>query len=304
MTKRLALAAVLTLAFVVPSQSVLAEQAGLQALPAAIYSDPAPDKAHPARMEVLHVPSGGAEINAVAYLASGPGPHPTLVICHGWPGNEKNLDLAQAARRAGWNAITFNYRGSWGSPGSFRFAQNPEDAAAVLAYLRDPVNASKLGVDTGRMAIIGHSMGGWVTAMVAGNDDGLLGAGLISAANMGVARNLDRAGLIKMAAENAETLAGTTPELMADELIAGRDTFNFLPAAPGLARKSLLVLSSDDGLAPQTDALVTAVISQGGKRITATHTATDHSWSDRRIFLQAHVLGWLQSLLADKPRAE
>jgi uncharacterized protein len=80
-------------------------------LPAAIYTDPAPDKAHPTRMEVLHVPSGGVEINAVAYLASGPGPHPTLVICHGWPGNEKNLDLAQAARRAGWNAITFNYRG-------------------------------------------------------------------------------------------------------------------------------------------------------------------------------------------------
>ncbi|MDO8912512.1 MAG: hypothetical protein Q8N10_08825 [Phenylobacterium sp.] len=32
-------------------------------------------------------------------------------------GNEKNLDLAQAVRRAGWNAVTFNYRGSWGSPG-------------------------------------------------------------------------------------------------------------------------------------------------------------------------------------------
>ncbi|MFD3266336.1 hypothetical protein [Phenylobacterium ferrooxidans] len=32
-------------------------------------------------------------------------------------GNEKNLDLAQAVRRAGWNAAAFNYRGSWGSPG-------------------------------------------------------------------------------------------------------------------------------------------------------------------------------------------
>lgn len=39
------------------------------ALPAAIYTDPAPDKAHPPRMEVLHIPSGGVEINGVAYLA-------------------------------------------------------------------------------------------------------------------------------------------------------------------------------------------------------------------------------------------
>ena len=102
------------------------------ALPAMLV-DPPHDAAHPARMEVLHIPSGGVEINGVAYLAAGAGTHPTLVIAHGWPGNEKNLDLAQAVRRAGWNAVTFNYRGSWGSPGEFHFAQVPEDAANVIA---------------------------------------------------------------------------------------------------------------------------------------------------------------------------
>jgi hypothetical protein len=54
----------------------------------ATLMDPPHDAAHPARMEVLHIPSGGVEINGVAYLASGEGLHPTLVICHGWPGNE------------------------------------------------------------------------------------------------------------------------------------------------------------------------------------------------------------------------
>jgi hypothetical protein len=42
------------------------------------------------------------------------------------------VDLAQAVRRAGWNAVTFNYRGSWGSPGVFRFGQNTEDAAGLV----------------------------------------------------------------------------------------------------------------------------------------------------------------------------
>lgn len=271
-------------------------------LPAAIYTDPAPNKAHPARMEVLHIPSGGVEINGVAYLAAGAGLHPTLVLCHGWPGNEKNLDLAQAVRRAGWNVVTFNYRGSWGSAGTFRFAQNPEDASAVLAYLRAPANAAKLQVDTSKIAIAGHSMGGWVTAMVAGKDNGLLGAGLISAANMGVARNLDRPGLIAMARENSETLAGTSPELMADELLTGREAFDFLQAAPGLARKSVLILSSDDGLAPQTDALARAIVAAGGKRLTMVHVATDHGWSDSRIKLQAQMIRWLQGLLPPKKR--
>jgi hypothetical protein len=265
-------------------------------LPAAIYADPVHDEAHPARMEVLHIPSGAVAINAVAYLAGGPGPHPTVVICHGWPGNEKNLDLAQAVRRAGWNAVTFNYRGSWGSPGSFRFAQNPQDAKAVLAFLREPVNASALGVDTTHIALMGHSMGGWVTTLVAAEDGGLAGAGLISAANMGVMRGLDREGIIKMAAGNAESLADTSPERMADELIAGRAAFDFMATAPGLARKPLLVLSADDGLAPQTDALIAAVRRSGGTQITAYHAATDHSWSDRRIDLAAQVINWLQSL--------
>lgn len=265
-------------------------------LPAAVYTDPAPDPANPARMEVLHIPSGGVEINGVAYLAAGKGPHPTVVICHGWPGNEKNLDLAQALRRAGWNAVTFNYRGAWGSPGSFRFAQNPQDAKAVLAFLRDPANAARLGVDPARLVLMGHSMGGWVTTLVAGEDEGLLGAGLISAANMGVMRGLDREGIVKMAAENSETLADVTPESMAEELVAGRPSFDFLNAAQGLARRNLLVLSSDDGLAPQTDALVAAVRQNGGTQITTYHAATDHSWSDRRIDLAAQVIRWLETL--------
>src|SRR5271166_2220579 len=152
-----------------------ADAASAQSVPPAIFTDPAADAAHPAKMTVLHIPTHGVQINGIVYQPSGAGPHPTLVICHGLPGNEKNLDLAQAVRRAGWNAVTFNYRGSWGSPGVFRFAQNLEDADAVLAFLRDPANASRLGIDPKRIAIAGHSMGGWVTAHVAAHDHALLG---------------------------------------------------------------------------------------------------------------------------------
>src|SRR5207302_8076430 len=129
-------------------------------IPAAVYTDPAPDAAHPPRMEVLHIPSGGVLINGVAYLAGGAGPHPTVVLLHGFPGNEKNLDLAQAIRRAGWNVLYFNYRGSWGSPGDFSFTHAMEDTQAAIAFLRDPATAKKLRVDPAHIVLIGHSMGG------------------------------------------------------------------------------------------------------------------------------------------------
>jgi pimeloyl-ACP methyl ester carboxylesterase len=262
----------------------------------AVYTDPPRDTAHPARMEVLHIPSGGVRINGVAYLAAGAGAHPTVVLAHGLPGNEKNLDLAQAVRRAGWNAVTFNYRGSWGSPGSFRFGQNPEDAAAVLAFLRDSANARALGIDTGRLVLAGHSMGGWVTVLTASHDPGLRGAILISAADMGRFGGAPRADVIRLAEGNMESLAGATAEQMADELIAGGAAWGFDAAAPGLAHTPLLVFTSEDGLAPHADRLVSLVRATGNSNVTVVHMETDHGWSDHRIALQSEVIRWLQSL--------
>jgi pimeloyl-ACP methyl ester carboxylesterase len=267
-----------------------------QSVPAAIYTDPPADKAHPASMTVLHIPSHGVEINGLIYTPSGAGTHPTLVICHGLPGNEKNLDLAQAVRRAGWNAVTFNYRGSWGSPGSFRFAQNLEDADAVLAYLRDPANAARVGVDPKRIALAGHSMGGWVTVKTAAHDHALLGAILISAADMGAMGTMPHEKIVALMAENKEALTGVSAESMADEVAANARAFAFSSAADGLAKTPLLVLSADDGLAPGTDALVTALKEKGNTHVKAIHATTDHSWSDHRIFLESAVVTWLGTL--------
>lgn len=266
-------------------------------LPAAIYTDPPSDKAHPAAMEVVHIPSGGVRINGVIYVAAGAGPHPTVILCHGLPGNEKNLDLAQAMRRAGWTVITFNYRGSWGSPGDYRFAQNLEDAGAVLAFARDPANAAKLRIDPKRLVIMGHSMGGWVTALTAAHDKQLLGAAMISAGNMGWLGKLPRAQAVKALAGNGiEALAGTTPEIMADEIRANIDRFDFVKAAPQLAGTNLFILTSDDGLAPMSNALSAAIAKAGGTGVKTVHVATDHSWSDARIRLQTEILNWLATL--------
>jgi pimeloyl-ACP methyl ester carboxylesterase len=267
-----------------------------QSVPPAISTDPPADPAHPAAMTVLHIPSHGVLINGLVYSPAGKGPHPTLVICHGLPGNEKNLDLAQAVRRAGWNAVTFNYRGSWGSPGPFRFAQNLEDADAVLSYLRNPANALKLGVDPTRIAIAGHSMGGWVVAHTAAHDHALIGAILISMADMGLVGKRPHAQAVAQMADDMETLSDVTAESMVAELTTHAKEFVVAGTAEGLARIPVLALTANDHLAPQTDALVAAIKAKGGTKITATHVDTDHSWSDHRIALESTVITWLAGL--------
>lgn len=265
-------------------------------VPQAISADPPRDSANPARMQVLHIPSGGVNINGVAYLASGAGRHPTFILFHGLPGNEKNLDLAQAVRRAGWNAITVNYRGSWGSPGEFRFGGVLEDAEAVLAFARDTTNARRLGIDPRRIVMAGHSMGGWVTALTAAHHQELLGAVLISAADVGLVGTMQRDSLAAVMADNMESLSGVTALGMAEELNGGASGWRLETAASGLAHMPLLVLTSDDGFTTHPDQLVRRVRASGNTRVTTMHQPTDHSWSDKRIALEAAVLTWLARL--------
>jgi hypothetical protein len=93
-----------------------------------------------------------------------------------------------------------------------------------------------------------------------------------------------------------EGLSGVTAQSMADEDRANAKAFRMENAAAGLTQTPLLVLTSDDGLAPDSDALVHAIEAKGGHKITTIHVATDHGWSDHRIALESAILTWLAGL--------
>jgi hypothetical protein len=59
----------------------------------AIAQDPPPDKEFPASTEAPDITSHGVRLNAVFYLASGRGPNPAVLLMHGFPGNEQNMEL-------------------------------------------------------------------------------------------------------------------------------------------------------------------------------------------------------------------
>ncbi len=270
-----------------------------QRWPSAITTEPAADRAHPARIEVLRIPSGEATMNGIAYVPAGAGPHPLFVLLHGLPGNERSFDLAQTLRRAGWTVVMVHYRGAWGSQGQFSFQHCLEDARATLAYVRDTATAAKLGADPKRVVLGGHSMGGWVTAMTLADDPGLLGGVIISAGDfgaIGARARTARAQVVASMDDNRAPLAGVTGETMADELAANADRWTFAGLAPKLRDRRLHVMWSDDFVAEDSRRLLAAVRAAGGKRITEDHVATDHAWSDKRLTLQALTLKWLATL--------
>ncbi len=273
-------------------------------IPAAVISDPVPDRLNPAATIPFGIPTGGVEVNAVLFRAAGAGAHPTVIVLHGWPGNERNLDIARSAQRAGWNAVTFSYRGAWGSPGEWTFAHTVEDTEAALAYLRRPEVAERLGVDPEKIAVVGHSLGGWLAIRLASVDRKLLGAAAISAPDMGVfgmGAAKDRAFALRVAQGNSRGLASSTPERAIDELVANGPQWTFARMLPGLEGQRLLVLSSDDNWVKDALALAEGA-REAGAVVESHHAATDHAWSDKRILLQAHVINWLEKLVAPRAR--
>jgi len=152
--------------------------------PVGSQADTPAKPAYPASMQTFQIPSHGALLNAFVYVAAGAGPHPAVVLLHGFPGNERNLDLAQDIRRAGWDVLYFNYRGSWGSPGDFSFSHAIEDTTAS-ACLRQPEMTKLLRLDPSRIVLIGHSMGDFMAVQGAAADPAIIAFGLISAADLG-----------------------------------------------------------------------------------------------------------------------
>jgi pimeloyl-ACP methyl ester carboxylesterase len=272
------------------------------AVPDYAITDPVPDAAHPTANKQLLVPSGGVGMNALFLLASGEGPKPTLVLMHGLPGNERNLDLAQAVRRSGWNVLTFTYRGAWGSPGKFSIANALEDAAAAVAFLHEPAVAAKYGVDPARIVIGGHSMGGFAAAEYAAMHDDVAALLLLDAWNPGPeGRDLrahpeKRPEFVAGIDDIGNSLVGADPESLTREVEHSGEAWDLVTLAPKLTARPVLSVWADRGLGESNQALAEAIRAAGATLLATEHFATDHPFSDHRIALARTVVAWLDKL--------
>lgn len=248
-------------------------------------------------MVQMEVPLNGALVYGTFYAAAGAGAHATVLLLHGFPGYEQNLDLAQAMRRAGWNVMTFHYRGAWGSHGDFSFRNATNDTTAMLEYLRLPAHATRLGIDPKRIVVVGHSMGGFMAAYAGARDPWLDGIVMISAWNIGAeAARVTPATVPDVLADFATDtgpLAGCTPESLLAEARQNALAWNFVGFAPALKRLPILLLDANDDSRPDALALQAALARDGDRRVQELHFDTDHSYSDQRIGLESAVLRWL-----------
>lgn len=109
---------------------------------------------------------------AVPDAAPTPGKHPLVVLSHGYGGNwGKQAWLASALAQQGYIVAAVNHPGTTSQDRSAQAAaqlwQRPRDLSrAIDALLAQPAPFG--AVDSGRIAVVGHSLGGWTVMETAG----------------------------------------------------------------------------------------------------------------------------------------
>jgi pimeloyl-ACP methyl ester carboxylesterase len=269
-----------------------------QQIPTVVVSDPPLDKTYPPRLVVVTIPSHGVDMDGTFYLAAGAGSHGTVLLLHGLPGYESNGDLAQSIRRAGWNVLLFNYRGTWGTLGVFSQSSAIEDVAEAVHFLRDPANASKYRIDTQSLVMIGHSLGAFLAGYEGANDPNIRAVAMISAVNLG-RLNADpqgREARLKRWETQLHPVRGATASSLFEEAARHAKDWDYVQWADALRGRRVLLVAADDQNQTDMEALATAIRQKGSVTLEHTTVETDHSFSDHRIALQTIVIKWLETL--------
>lgn len=270
--------------------------------PDAETTAPAYDEAFPPSIEEVSFDSHGDRLNGLIYVADGPGPHPAVVLLHGFPGNEKNLDLAQDMRAAGWNVLFFHYRGAWGSEGDYTLTHVIEDVAAATDFLRS--HADQYRTDPDHIVLVGHSMGGFASLQAAARDEAIACAAGIAPADIGVMAGVFEANAEAKAgfmaySDSLQMLHGLSGEKIMAEIEANKDAFSLQGLAPKLEGKRILVVGADkDGSVP-ADSIVLPLIAayEADPAIDTTGVVLsgDHSFSWSRDELISTVMDWAEA---------
>ncbi|WP_219471036.1 alpha/beta hydrolase family protein [Nonomuraea rhizosphaerae] len=249
--------------------------------------------------------SDGVRLLGVLHLPEGEGPHPVVVLLHGFPGNERNFDLAQALRRAGYASVVFHYRGSWGVGGTWSWANALEDAARVVAGVRDKAFAAEHRLDPERVAVAGHSFGGFAALMTGAADPDIVATVSVSCFDFGTAtRGLDaegRRGWVAAFDDELLPLKGTSGEALVAEMEAAGERWSLASLAPRFAGRPVLLIGTElDTVTPAEVHHHPLVPAYAAAEADLEHHAwaTDHALSDHRLQLAVTVRAFLDRTLS------
>jgi len=251
--------------------------------------------------------SKGAKIHAIFYQASGLKPLPTVILCHGFTGNNTDvLGLGEILMQEGFNALAFNYRGTWGSEGMFTIANSLEDVVSAIHYVKSSSTIRDFNVDPSSITVLGWSYGGGMALLGSLNEPTIKRVVYIAGGNLSeVARMMKQSyefkqAILKMVDQgifDSGFSSLSAEELFAD-VFADMDKYDLVKHAEAISNKDVLIIGGwrdqENTIEHHILPLVRALQRHEAKQVQIEILDADHSFTDVRSQLADRILFWLR----------
>ncbi len=242
----------------------------------------------------VEIPHRELKLKGRIYRADGEGKKPSAIICHGYPGDTKNMDLAEELTINGYNVLVFFYAGAWGSEGTYRFKNLTPSTKSALEWL-----LGKPFVDPSRVALISHSMGALPLTSLMSVDDrvktGVLMAPASDTAPWLGEDVIDNLFTVFRAMSEGKLATGDDSGYKQDMIDAAKNLNPMDRVADIKAPLMVIVGSTDDITKPETCKALYEKATEPKKWVLL--DGADHSFTEHRYPLHREILGWLKKEL-------
>jgi dienelactone hydrolase len=251
--------------------------------------------------------SKGSNIHGLFYKASEVGPLPTVILCHGFPGNNTDvLGLGERLMKEGFNALASNYRGTWGSEGLFTIANSLEDVISAMRYVKSSFAVREFNVDPSSITVIGWSYGGGMALLGSLNDTTVRRVVYIAGGNLSeVGRMMEQSSefrraisrMIDQSISDSGFSSLPAEELFA-EVFADMDKYDLVMHAEALSNKDILIIGGwrdqENTVEHHILPLYRALQKHGARQVQMEMLDADHSFTTVRSQLADRIVSWLR----------
>jgi dienelactone hydrolase len=251
--------------------------------------------------------SKGAAVHAMFYRAPETEPSPTVILCQGFPGNNADvLGLGGILMKEGFNALVFNYRGTWGSEGRFTNANSLEDVIAAVRYARSTAAVEEFNIDPSSIALAGYSYGGGMALLGSLSDPAIRRIVAIAGGNLGeAARMIQHDAELRRALEedmdhdiSVSGFKAQSAKEFSAEILADGDKYDLVQHAQPLSRKDILIIAGwRDQMADIEHHIlpfIRALQKHKARQVQMEIFDTDHSFMKVRSQLADRIVTWLK----------
>jgi dienelactone hydrolase len=255
----------------------------------------------------VRIPSHGFFLDGKLFAAKGPGPFPTLLLNHGYPGGSEDvLGLGSKLSEAGINVLCFNVRGTHRSDGEFSFPNSQEDIGAALNFLAKEEITERFKIDATKIILGGYSFGGGMSLTYAAHNPEIKRIISIAGTDHGelvrtYQTNPKFKEMIDAMVQRSTEPGGpvrSDPKSVFQELIDNVDYFDHRKTSGSLIDKDILIFGGWEDVNVTVDNFLLpfyrALRNAGAQKVRFIVYHDNHSFRNNRETLATDIIRWIK----------